>query len=345
MDSPVQTIQRFRQTLLDAVASLKATRSGAQLHLLYVPELVDPLSLVEDAVRDMALIRPPLNVVSAAPDKDKLPRVITLDCRRVAAYFLETSPDIDDPLFESSITQAHAETCLQQKHDAELQNDERELSELSIGGWILSCEPASTIALRIHKFAHLILSNEQRYWVRWSNPVYLSALWPAMTAAQRWALLGDAVWLAFDATGQLRHYSATEVEIAHKASDTVNPLYAVRCLSREQSLTVKNVPLVRDLLPRWQSLCEERGERLPIDAERQLHAHVQAAQQCRLDAESVAIYALTAVQLRPGATQDEDWLGMVRRAGANALPLSDLMGRLPDEFWERWSALDQEEDD
>jgi len=335
--------ESFRKPLIEALRAVKAQRPDVQLHLLYSPELADPLALIDDTKRETALIRPPpLATQVIAPQTQNLPRLITLDCLRVAKYLMETDAGLDDPLFESSITQAHAEIVLQQRPDAGAGNDERGFSDLSIGGWLVSPESALTLALRIHHFSQLHSAGQGREWVRWTNPVYLSVLWPTMTLEQKQALLGEAIWLVFDVSGQLQRYAADEASSEH---GPVPSGYDIRSLDIQQTHTVKNVPFVRDLLPRWQAMCEERGERLPNDAERHLHTQLQAAQAHGLDADSLVICVLTAVQLKRGATQDPEWVKLVRHAGTSGLPLRDEMKRLSDEFWDRWSLFDQDEDE
>jgi hypothetical protein len=120
--------------------------------------------------------------------------------------------------------------------------------------------------------------------------------------------------------------------------------YKFHRLNVDQTHTLQNIPVVRDLLPGWQAMCEAEGRRLPANAEQQLHAHVLAAQQAGLDPESVAIYTMTVVQLKNDATQNPEWTKLIRHAASNGLLLRDLLDKLSDEFWDRHSLYDFEDD-
>ena len=325
----------FRAQLLTSIKAAKAQQAEANLHLLYIPELSDPLELVEDSRRISALLRPASHSPLSGIESERLPRLITFDCKRVAAYLFESDVALDDPLFEASITQAHAEWCLNQRVDAELENDDRVFADVTIGGWLLSNDSAETIAKRIQDYSTLHADGAQRHWVRWYNPVYLSALWPTLHPEQRYALLGNTTWITFDATGQLQRYAASALSEQKTGVST----YGLRRIDLVQAETLKNVPLVHDLLQAWQTLCAEQDRSLPPSAEQDLHLHVLAAQRYRLDAESVAIYVMTAVQLKPGATEDAEWVQLMRHSANNGLLLRDMLEELPDRFWEQW-ALD-----
>lgn len=321
----------FRAALLQAVRSAREARPDAHIHLVYSPELFDPLDLVGDARRDMGLIHAPDHLASVSADRDQSPRLLTLDCRRVASYLLESDAALDDPAFEQSITQSHAEICLAQAYNAELGNDEREFSEYAIGGWLISTESAKALAARLRSF-----SSQGRTWVRWTNHAILSTVWPSMTAEQRHAMLGDAAWLSFDAGAVLCQYAATVPAVAAPDVPGTVLTFAPR-LDAQQLSRIANVPLVRDLLAAWKSMCETEGVALPRNAEIDLHAHVTRAQQAGLDAESVAIYTMTLVQLKQGACDDGEWRALVSHAAHEGLALRDLLDTLSDPFWTRYS--------
>lgn len=336
----------FRKPLIEALRAAKVQRPGAVLHLLYSPELADPLTLIDDLRRDTAVIRPPSRARHViAPQKQNFPRLITLDCLRVAKYLLETDAGLDDPLLEASITQAHAEMVLQQHPDAVLENDDRSFTELAIGGWLVSCEPASTIASRLQQFSPLHSAQQRIEWVRWTNPVYIRALWPILTAEQKHVLLGEAIWFVFDVSGQLRCYAADDQIASASASGLDTASFTSRSMDPQQTQIVRNMPLVRDLLTRWRAMREKVGQRLPDDAEHQLHVHVQAGRVFELDADSLAIYVLTAVQLKPAATQDAEWVKLMHNTRSNGLALRDQIGHLSDDFWNRWSDFGHGQDD
>jgi hypothetical protein len=332
-------LNTHRQTLLRAVHAICKAQPAAQIHLIYTPELQDPLNLVGDTRRDVAFIHAPTRLKVIAPDREKAPRVVPLDCRRVAACLLEGDPGLDDPEFEHSIKQSHIEICLDQPHDAELSNDEREFSEYAIGGWLIGTESAKTLSVRLRNF-----SNQQRSWIRWTNPSVLSALWPTMTHEQRFTLLGDATWLAFDITGTLRHYAGNGGVATASADQAAAPRPFIPGLDQQQIQMLKNVPLVRDLIRSWKAMLEEQEKKLPANAEQLLHVHVRRAQQVGLAAESVAICTMVAVQLKPGATDDAEWIKLVRHAAADGLDLRDLLDTLSDVFWDRYGLFDYEGD-
>ena len=76
--------ESFRKPLIEALRAVKAQQPETLLHLLYSPELADPLTLIDDARRETALIRPPsLATHIITPQKQNLPRLITLDCLRI----------------------------------------------------------------------------------------------------------------------------------------------------------------------------------------------------------------------------------------------------------------------
>jgi hypothetical protein len=293
---------------------------------VYTPELQDPLDLVGDDRRLLAPIQAPQHLNATTPRGANFPRLITLDCRRVASYLLETDPGLDDPAFEHSVTQSFAESVLAQSHDHELANDERDYSGNAIGGWIISTDSARVLAQRLSNYAI-----HQGALVRWTNPSVLSTLWPTMTPEQRSALLGGATWLAFDENGKLKRFAAGARDEGAGPIGAAGPR-----LDGRQLRMLKNVPLVRDLHARWKEMAEEQRRALPDDAQQRLHAHVDRAQRAGLDADSVAMYVMVAVQLKAGAVDDPEWTDLVGRAGREGLALRDLLDTLSDPFWERY---------
>jgi hypothetical protein len=330
-------LHTYRQTLLHAVHALRAIQPAAHIHLIYTPELQDPLNLLDDTRRDTALIQPAASLNALVPDKEHAPRLLTLDCRRVAAYLLETDQGLDDPAFEHSITQSHAESALAQSLNREVNNDERDFSECSIGGWLIGADSARTLAGRLCNFSH-----HRRAWVRWTNPSVLGALWPTMTPEQRFMLLGDATWLVFDDSGTLHQYAGKPDAATSSATLRAAAMAQTPLLDLQQIHRLKNVPLVRDLLESWKAMLEEQGRELPVNAEQQMHTFVGRAQQVGLGAESVSSYAMTAVQLKLGAADDTEWTSLVSNAVRDALALGDLLDTLSDRFWDRYSVLDHD---
>lgn len=322
-------ITEFRAAVLEQLTAAKAAMPDAHIHLLYAPELADPLQLVDDGKREAARIRP-LFMQTHWPEK-ALPRLVTLDCRRVAAYMLETDPALDDPLLEASITQAHAELHLGNRVQPVLTNDSPGMAERSVCGWIVSPESAKAFAARINWQSGQPHPRHRSRWVRWYMPDHLNALWPTMSAPQRQALLGQATWLAHDAMGWLFRYTADAIPQGETA---VDPQDAPR-LTEQQWQTADNVPVVTELTRAWQRLCDAEGRPLPADATQRLHRHVAAARRLGLDAENLALYAMTVAQLPEGAAQAPEFVEMVRQIVSRGGTLVSGLRELPEDFWQR----------
>jgi hypothetical protein len=84
---------------------------------------------------------------------------------------------------------------------------------------------------------------------------------------------------------------------------------------------------------------EEEGGELPLNAEQRLHVLVVRAQQAGLDADSVSLYTMTAVQLQPGAIDDPEWTALVSHSARNAITLRDRLDALTSAFWDRYAFL------
>ncbi len=315
--------QAFRRQVLDAVRAAQAQRPGAHLHLVYSPELTDPLQLLEDSRRETALIRP------ANLDKDwndaNFPRLVTLDCRRVAAFMLETDPARDDPLFESSISHAHAEVCLGELADTGIINDNPGPSTSAVCGWIASGQSAAELARRMARHSYPLRPGGYHHWLRWHNPIYLSALWSALSPAQQRALLGDALWIAHDPIGELRTYQANprdtmpgEVEVTFRPAD-------------EQWARYDAAPVVGELACNWRANTD--GKPLPPDAIERLHRHLADARRLGLRREDRRLYAATLAQLPAGAERVPEWLALLEQVARDETKLRDGLGKLPEHFW------------
>jgi hypothetical protein len=324
----------LRATLLETLSAQLKQSPGAQLHLIYIPELSDPLSLADDERRAFALIKPPVGSVAIRPDKAA--RLITLDCRKVAAYLLETHPAIDDPALESSITQVWQETAGRSAYDRAQNNDEPDLSNLTIGGWIVSTESANAIAQRFRDAAPSHRGAGHNYWVRWFSPDHLHAMWPGLTDAQREALLGGATWVGVDALGQVKVYRANAD--ARVVNDASAQAHRTAQLSRDQILAVEEVPTVRDLLERWRDQAAGAGKAIPRDAVQRVQCLVREARELGLREDGLTAYALLALQLPEQARSDPDWRSAIGALMAEGLPTSDLPEHLPEDFWLRWEA-------
>ena len=333
----------FRRQLLDEIHLARQAGAGPYLHLLYTPELHDPLDLTGDTRRLSAIIYPPMRLQAAAVRREKAPRLITLDCSRVAPYLLETDPALDDPAFEASITQSHAEICSGQIRDKLVQNDEDVLSEFSVAGWFVSKEDAATLALRLNSF-----SIQRRSWVPWTHAACVHALWPTMNDAQRGALLGASTWLALNLQGRLCRYVAPVEQVVGDAGSFSRTQWSGgadnAAFDARQVRIARNVQLVNDLMLSFYSMCQSEGRPLPGNTEQLLHAHVLAAQDHGLDADSVAMYVMTIVQLKKGADDDAEWKTTMRGAADQGFALRDRLALLSDRFWERYVPHDIQRD-
>lgn len=317
----------FRAQILAAIHEAKTKQPDAHLHLLYAPEMADPLELINESKRNVASIYPPMGTPKWP--KEAWPRLITLDCRRVASYLLETDPSIDDPLLESSITQAHAEIHLGQHAQTILTNDDPGMAESAVCGWVVSPESALDVAARINLHSGLYHPKRKHEWVHWYQPAYIGTLWPALSAAQKLALLDDGVWLVHDVVGRLQRFSADPVPEASERART-------RHFNIAQWDTADNVLVVTELTKKWHALCVAEGSTLPHDANQQLNRHVQAARSHGLDTEDLAVYVLAAVQLLEGATQSPEFMHLIHQVHERGSKLRDTMRHLPDSFWERY---------
>lgn len=322
----------FREQVLVALERAKTARPSAHLHLLYTPELHDPVPEAGDSRRDAARIRIPSHIAAIRPSDDGLPRLITLDTRRVAPYLLEHDAALDDPLLEASIDQAHAEAALGARADAHLDNADPELAAGAVGGWIVSDESATQMAQRIASFSAGWVADEghrprQRQWMRWTQPQVLCSLWPLLSPEQRAALVGTGVWVAFDVAGRVRAFTA-----ADGSDHTPRPAE----LDAAQSAVLRNIPLVQELLAAWSQLAQDRGRGLPADAEHRLHLHLQEAQRLELPGSEVPVYALTAASLLAAATQSPQWQALLERARDLGPPFTLHLQQLPQDFWQRW---------
>lgn len=335
MNPAQQGLSHFRHAILEVIAAVKRQQPRSYIHLVYAPELADPLELLGDSKREAALIRPATLNVTGWP-KDACPRLITLDCRRVAAYMLDTDVGLDDPLMESSISQSYAETLLGQRVNILQTNDEPGQVERTVCGWIVSTETAAQISVRISTSSSGMDIHRRRSWVRWYNPDYLEVLWPTLTATQKQNLLGQGVWIAHDGNGRLKTYASE-----HEAALGPLPPSAVR-LDTMQWLQLENVPLVQQLLQQWKNLCHDTARPLQPDAQEQLHQWVHCARQIGLDGEDIAVYAITAMQMPSGFAEDAELIAAVKNAVQQGDKLSQSLPALLDRYWAK-RALQQQE--
>ncbi|MFV8605938.1 DUF4123 domain-containing protein [Ralstonia pseudosolanacearum] len=307
----------FRQEVLQHLIALRARWPGGSLHLLYVPGIEDPLQLLAGHARVQAIARDLLQVDA---DDAFLPHVITLDCRKVAAYLLETDPALDDPLLEASIALAA---------EGIIGNDGR---THAVCGWLASPDDASTIARRLGQAAHRFDSGARRtVRVRWHDPRVLSHLWPQLPAAQRTALLGTRlVWVA---VGAMNRVTVFDVE----ASETVVTARMPTQSDTTQWTRLRHVGMVNRLLELWRERLHEAGTTLPEDAIDVLHRHAAQASAHGLDGRDAQTYVLLAVGLRVGFEQDPHWRDAIHAATDAPGTFEDHAQALPATFWERYA--------
>lgn len=311
----------FRRQMLAALHAARSRWPHSRLHLLYAPGWTDPLGLAdssEPARRDTALIP---WARDAGYDRPQYPRVIELDCRRVAAYLLETDPAFDDPLLEESITLAQRDLAA-----GAAQLDREEGLGRCLSGWLASPDSADTIARRFAGASQRIeRPSYQRYWLRWHDPRMMALLWPQMTAAQRSALLGEQLsWLAFDATGQLVEFASPSTADAAAAERL--------SLTPPQWAAIHQLAAVNQLVDAWRA---QRSGLLPRNACEAVQSEIVRAQAWGLDGRDLQVFVLLALELRRGFEQDADLQQAVNNAARNPGTLADHIDELPAEFWQR----------
>ena len=308
----------FRQEVLQHLTALRVRWPDGNLHLLYVPGTEDPLQLLAGHARVQAISRDLLHVDA---DEAFLPHVVTLDCRQVAAYLLETDPALDDPLLEASIALA-AEGIIGNEGRAH-----------AVCGWLASPDDASTIARRLGQAAHRFDSGACRtVRVRWHDPRVLSHLWPQLPALQRTALLGAQ--LAWVAVGAMSRVTVFEAE----ASESVAPARMPVQSNTTQWTRLRHVGMVNRLLELWRERLHEAGRTLPEDAIDVLHRHAAQASTQGLDGRDAQTYVLLAVGLKTGFEQDPYWRDVIHAATDAPGTLEDHANALPATFWERYAA-------
>ena len=318
-------IEHFRNHLLQALKHASESLIGSRIHLLYVPGFGNPLGLSAANPRKEAIVH---SMVRAGFDRAMVPRVIELDCRKVASFLLETHPGFDDPLLESSITHAYGYT--------QSQADEERLEPMGrhVAGWIVSKDDVTEIARRLgacgKTFRPPFAGGSH---VDWHDPRLLAQLWPSLGSAQRHLILGtDSVWIAVDAQGCLVHFSHDDRAPAPDGTDSN------ATITLHQASRIQHVELVNHLLESWREQCAARRESLPAQATERLHEHVDKARRAGLDACDLQSYVLFAVSAREGFEEDSALRAALSSAKEAPGTLADHLSQLPSEFWERYRA-------
>ena len=308
----------FRQEVLQHLTALRARWPDGGLYLLYVPGLEDPLQLRNGHARVQAIAR---DVLQGDVDDAFLPHVIALDCRKVAAYLLETDAALDDPLLEASIALAAKGL------------DGSDEGAYAVCGWLAGPESASAIARRLGQAAHQFdAARNRRVHLRWHDPRVLSHLWQQLSAAQRTALLGaELAWVAVDAVGRVTVFDA-------QADETVAAQRKPAPPDAAQWTRLHHVGMVNRLLDVWRVRLHEAGQTLPEDAIDILHRYAAQASAHGLDGRDAQTYVLLAVELKTGFEQDPHWRDAIHAATDAPGTLEDHANALPATFWERYAA-------
>ena len=307
----------FRQEVLQHLTALRARWPDGGLYLLYVPGPEDPLQLRNGRAREHAVAR---DLLQADVDEAFLAHVIALDCRKVAAYLLETDAALDDPLLEASIALAAKGI------------DGSDEGAYAVCGWLASPDSASTIARRLGQAAHQFdAARSRRVHLRWHDPRVLSHLWQQLSAAQRTALLGaELAWVAVDAVGRVTVFDA-------QADETVAAQRKPAPPDAAQWTRLHHVGMVNRLLDVWRERLHEAGQTLPEDAIDTLHRHAAQASAHGLDGRDAQTYVLVAIALRSGFEQDTHWCAAVQAARDAPGTFEDHTTALPALFWERYA--------
>jgi hypothetical protein len=335
------TPEAFRTRILESILAALKAHPDAFVHLVYAPELSDPLELVEDARRDVARLTPqmagamPRWPVEAKPEAQ--PRLVTLDVRRVASYLEATHPALDDPLLEASISRAYAESFEGAGVDSLVTHDAPGLAERAVCGWIVGTQEAGGLSQRLKAqsaalrqaespSAPFVPASPAERWVRWYRPENITTLWPLLDAQQQEALLGGAVWLSLDATRHLK-----ELKAAPSLGVASARGYPVLKMAQWQALD--NVRVVTQLTRQWADWCAGHDRALPADASQRLHRYVQAGRDLGIDGDDLAVYALLGVRLAPGALDDPQLKRLTASALACDAGMRSVLDALPEAFW------------
>ncbi len=317
--SPAADLRHAALALLRAALS---QRPSAGIFLLYSPGADDPLGLrdpapladTDRAAGQAPPAKPHTRTVARIP-WGRMPaayqsRIIELDCRKVAAYLLESHPGLDDPLLEESFTLAGSYLNGQSATEFD------EPRGRHLAGWLVSTDTAAGIARRLVGADTLLQARAAAgYGIAWHDPRVLGGMWAHLNAAQRMLLLGpDTTWIAIDALGQLVQWSASSAGTADEHVPA----------SAEQQARLRDEPAVLALLEVWRSHCAEQGIALPAHAQETLHGHVAQARRSGLDGEDLQAYALWALRLRPGF----EFEPAVRQALAQAAQNPDTLAQL-----------------
>lgn len=323
MPAPLLT---FRNQVLAALQAARSRWPGSRLHLLYAPGHDDPLGLArssESPMRDTALVP---WVEGAGDGKPQYLRIVEFDCRRVAAYLLETDPAFDDPLLEDTITRAHHTLSATASGSA----GDRGVGQ-HLCGWLISPDSAGTIARRFATASQQVDPVERRRsWLRWHDPRTMALLWPGMTEVQKIALLGEQLaWLAFDGAGHLVEFSSPAAVLGR----TPQPASSSLNMTKQQWIAAHHVGLVNHIVDAWRS---QHDTPMPRDAAAVVQGAVLSAEAWGLDGRDLQVFVMTAVALHRGFETDPALHVAVQGAAHEPGTLGDRFDALPPHFWARY---------
>lgn len=316
------TLAAYRCQVLDTLRGARNRWRHARLFVLYAPGHDDPLELAkqEPPKRDTALVA--WGKVLGYK-QEHYPRVIELDCRRVAAHLLENDAAFDDPLLEETITRTYEELSAPA---ADPEGDEG--SARAFCGWLVSPESAQDIARRFVQASQRTEPGAlRRYGFRWHDPRMMALLWPTLDAAQRTALLGpQVVWVALEAAGHLVQFDASQA----MPSEAQPVALSMQQAQRDRA---SRLGLINQLVEAWR---ERAGQPLPRNATERLHRHVEQAERWGLNGRDLMAFVFAAVELQDGFEGDPRMLAVVRQTLLAPGTFGDHFDELPPDFWEKF---------
>ncbi|MFJ1300611.1 hypothetical protein ACILG0_11630 [Pseudomonadota bacterium AL_CKDN230030165-1A_HGKHYDSX7] len=298
----------FRRDVLETLARLRAAHPEFRLLCMYDPTLADPVGWADDARRAAVPLR------HAAAAGSPAPRLIEFDCRKVAAYLLETDAALDDPAFEATVTQAYAYV----QAGAQVLPDD---PGRAFCGWLhTGLRPRELAERNARASGEIALYGGGRW--RLHDPRALSHVWHALSVAQREAVLGvGTVWFAIDPEGRPRTMTAG-------VETTPTKPIALWNLTDPQRELGRNAGLVNRLLSTWR----QARAVLPSDAAHRLHRRLAHPFAARLDGVDRARFVLATVELQDSFSADARWVAAFARYEGPGT-LGDALAALPAEAY------------
>lgn len=306
----------FRHAVLEAIQRHRSP-PDSRLHLLYAPDFDDPLQWISDTRRDTAMVR----WERSGYTSETYPRVIEMDCRKVAPYLLETDPSLDDPWLEASITHAYRYTHSQGDTD---EGD----SDRALCGWIVSPDSPKVIAQQLLRVSRLFDANRNMpIGSHWHDPRVIALLWRTFSAEQQGALLGARIrWIGIDGAGRLVDFYS-----AHASQQASGPLK----LSSQQRQQLERSAVIHEHLRHWHRQCVSDGTPLPHDALETMCRLVMTARTYHLDGYDLQVFVRLATQLPPGAERAPALQAAAGEAAESPGTLFDRIKSLPAGFWQQ----------